>query len=322
MANEMLQAALSYARLGFQVFPLKPRGKKPLTEHGFKDATTDTALIRKWWERYPNANIGIYCRGLLVLDFDGQVGFQGKCVLEKERQPLPDTWVVKTGGGTEVEPKEQGGQYIYRVPPETEIRPGAGKYGYQNLDVRAGESYICAVPSVTRLPYETIAGSPDAVAPAPQWLIEFVLNGSRPSSQRRTQGEPIKETTRNATLTSIGGAMRRQGAEQGAIEVALLEINRRQCQPPLDDSEVLAIAKSVSRYEPEPFTTQEIESPALGLPAIAWQGLFKDYRDLVADTTEAADAFHYATFCQVLGCTIGRRLAVYHATKLYPNFNI
>jgi hypothetical protein len=61
---------------------------------------------------------------------------------------------------------------------------------------------------------------------------------------------------------------------------------------------------------------------ALEFPDIAWQGLFQDYRDLVAETTEAANAFHYATFCQVLGCTLGRRLHVYHATKLYPNFYI
>lgn len=65
----------------------------------------------------------------------------------------------------------------------------------------------------------------------------------------------------------------------------------------------------------------QLENPLrLELPAIAWRGLFKDYRDLVGESTEAADAFHYATFLQVLGCTIGRRLFVYHATKLYPNF--
>lgn len=64
-----------------------------------------------------------------------------------------------------------------------------------------------------------------------------------------------------------------------------------------------------------------VTTPAnLELPNIAWRGLFKDYRDMVASTTEAADAFHYATFLQVFGCTIGRHLSVYHATKLYPNF--
>ena len=55
----------------------------------------------------------------------------------------------------------------------------------------------------------------------------------------------------------------------------------------------------------------------LELPEIAWRGLFADYRDMVAETTEAADAFHFATFLQVFGCTIGRRLHIYHAGQLY-----
>ncbi|HEX76202.1 MAG TPA: hypothetical protein G4O12_06425 [Dehalococcoidia bacterium] len=58
----------------------------------------------------------------------------------------------------------------------------------------------------------------------------------------------------------------------------------------------------------------------LEIPEVAWKGLFQDYRSLVGDTTEASDNFHFATFCQVLGCTIGRRLHVYHASKLYLNF--
>jgi len=88
--------------------------------------------------------------------------------------------------------------------------------------------------------------------------------------------------------------------------------------------ELLELEASRPEWQPsEGTTTQKIDAPPiLELPAIVWQGLFKDYRDLVADTTEAADAFHYATFCQMLGCTIGRRLHVYHATKLYPNFYI
>jgi len=72
-----------------------------------------------------------------------------------------------------------------------------------------------------------------------------------------------------------------------------------------------------------PQAGQPDTNPAnLEFPNIAWQGLFQDYRDLVAETTEAADAFHYAAFLSVLGCTLGRRLHVYHATNLYPNFYI
>ncbi len=58
----------------------------------------------------------------------------------------------------------------------------------------------------------------------------------------------------------------------------------------------------------------------LELPAIAWRGLFKDYHDLVAPTTEAADAFHFAAFLQVFGSTMGRRVHVYHAGRQFPNF--
>ena len=62
-------------------------------------------------------------------------------------------------------------------------------------------------------------------------------------------------------------------------------------------------------------------SPAnLEFPFIAWRGLFAVYWSLVKDTTEAADAFHFAAFLQVMGCTLGRRLHVYHAGRQFPNF--
>ena len=250
--NAMLQAALSYAVQGFKVFPLKPGGKKPITTHGVKDATQLQATVKGYWRKYPNANIGLSCDGLLVLDFDGKAGAESKTQLIAKYGKLPRTWVIKTGGGTQSEPNEQGEHYVYRVPTDLNIRPGAGKYGYQNLDIRANDSYIVAAPSITRLPYETIDNSP--VADAPCWLIDMSRNnGSKPAS-RQKQGAPIPDTTRNATLTSIAGVMRRKGADQGAIEAALLEINANQCQPPLSEREVLRIAQSVSRYEPKPDT--------------------------------------------------------------------
>ena len=55
----LLDAALYYARLGWPVFPLRPRDKRPATRNGFKDATTDAERIRTWWTRHPEANIGL-----------------------------------------------------------------------------------------------------------------------------------------------------------------------------------------------------------------------------------------------------------------------
>ena len=48
-------AALEYASQGIKVFACKPRGKEPLTEHGFKDATADGTRIREWWSKWPDA---------------------------------------------------------------------------------------------------------------------------------------------------------------------------------------------------------------------------------------------------------------------------
>jgi hypothetical protein len=52
------------------VFPARPDAprcpqpgrcdcKAPLTEHGFKDATTDPAVIRAWWGKWPEGNVAL-----------------------------------------------------------------------------------------------------------------------------------------------------------------------------------------------------------------------------------------------------------------------
>lgn len=63
-------------------------------------------------------------------------------------------------------------------------------------------------------------------------------------------------------------------------------------------------------------------APAPELPEDVWHGLFRDYRNLVAGTTEAPDNYHYVCFAQTLGATLARRLYIYHARRLFPNFYI
>ena len=57
--QSILDAALDYARRGWPVFPCQATNKAPLTKHGFKDATTDEATIRNWWDQWPDAMIGV-----------------------------------------------------------------------------------------------------------------------------------------------------------------------------------------------------------------------------------------------------------------------
>jgi len=58
-------------------------------------------------------------------------------------------------------------------------------------------------------------------------------------------------------LAKLAGSMRGKGFKEEAIVAALLETNKTQCVPPMLESEVKAIAHSISRYEPTPKVLSE-----------------------------------------------------------------
>ena len=99
------------------------------------------------------------------------------------------------------------------------------------------------------------------LAPLPPEVIEkLVATGKRQNGKRgkpskksagASDGGPIPEGERNVVLTSLGGAMRRQGMTQEEIEAGLLAVNRRRCQPPLTEPEVRTITSSVAQYKPD-----------------------------------------------------------------------
>ena len=76
-----LDAALAYAARGWAVLPL--RGKLPAIAkagggRGVHDATTAEERIRVWWQRWPQATIGLACgepSGLWVLDTQKVIRF-------------------------------------------------------------------------------------------------------------------------------------------------------------------------------------------------------------------------------------------------------
>ncbi|MGA9508491.1 MAG: bifunctional DNA primase/polymerase [Candidatus Sulfotelmatobacter sp.] len=92
-----LDIALEHAARGWHVFPCK--GKKPLTLHGFKDASIDPEQIRAWWTKWPDANVAIACgaSGIAVFDIDhGLENAEGFAHLSAAMD-LPETYAVRTG---------------------------------------------------------------------------------------------------------------------------------------------------------------------------------------------------------------------------------
>jgi hypothetical protein len=267
--DEMLAAALRHARRGRRVFPLwwpvwsaegspvqcacgdsrcHAIGKHPITEHGFKDATTERLQIRRWWEQWPRANIGIPTGAgtFDVLDVDPDKGGDVTlAALEHAHGPLPETPETLTGGG---------GRHLAFLA--SGLRNSAGTLG-PGLDIRGDGGYIVAPPSVhaSGRRYEVeVEHDLDEMPLAlmPPWLLALALGtaGEGHGGVAAPVEGVIPQGRRNTTLTSLAGRVRRAGFEEAEIAGALLEVNRRRCHPPLDDQEVRGIAASVGRYAP------------------------------------------------------------------------
>jgi hypothetical protein len=243
--GNMLQAALRYAARGLHVFPLEPRGKRPLTPNGFKDASIAEATIRDWWKRWQDANIGVACgaSGLVVIDADAKSGGLESWAELKGRLGISDETVTALTGG--------GGQHlIYRNPEGLEIRSSAGTLG-PGLDVRASGGYFVAPPSIhpdgKSYTWEIGYGPEERdVAVLPQALIDLLTSGQE--ARAPVVPERIVEGQRNEMFASLAGSMRRRGMSEEAIEAALVAENAGRCDPPLPEDEVKAIARSVARY--------------------------------------------------------------------------
>jgi len=238
-------AALAYVRLGWLVFPLWPRSKQPLHKPGYLMATWDPAQIREWWRGNPRYNVGVVTgAGLIALDIDPAKG--GQQWWDTHRDLTPPTATSHTGGG--------GYHLLCQVGSDVEIRNSVGKIA-RGIDVRGDGGYIVAPPSIhpNGRPYRWIPGrAPWEIrrAPLASVLISRLLEP--PRSRRLASAIParIPEGERNTTLFSLAGTMRRRNMSLEAIVAALRIENTARCEPPLDDEEVMAIVRSISRYSP------------------------------------------------------------------------
>lgn len=247
-----LDYAKRYAGMGWAVFPCNVN-KKPLTDHGLKDAVKDEAQLIAWWSQWPNASIGIAtgeASGIFVLDVDvkdGQPGEQSLQALQAKYGVLPETPISHTGSG---------GRHFIFAYPSVKLSNTAKKLG-PGLDTRGTGGYIITPPSQheTGRLYEWDRERPLSKTPLalpPDWLISL-LTQQAPDQQSAPQ-MPVDGVyatgSRNQALTSLAGSMRRRGMSEEAIYLALDAENASRCIPPLSDSEVKMIVSSVMRYDP------------------------------------------------------------------------
>lgn len=150
-------AAAVYASSGIPVFPCIPGGKRPMTGHGFLDASADLVEVRRWWTRWPQANIGIptgHHSGIDVVDVDVH-NAPGPASFRRAAQAgLVEGWLatVRT---------PSGGVHAY-FPCHPDRRQPSWQAANAGIDFRGTGGYIIAPPSRgdssgQLVPYEVLA---------------------------------------------------------------------------------------------------------------------------------------------------------------------
>jgi putative DNA primase/helicase len=277
--NDLSMAALAYAGRGWRVHPVHTicdrTGRctcgNETCEHPAKHpklhawptvATTTRKTILQWWQRWPNANVGILTGDglLLVLDVDprdgGDVALRD---LERTHGPLPDTPSVLTGGG---------GQHFYLradIPVSNKVKIEDG------LDIRGDGGFVVAPPSLHasgRRYVWDISAHPDdvPVAPAPQWLLALC---ARPPRSAGGSGEELRlvKGERNDRLFRLACRWRRDGVGVAALQQMVQAVNTHHVDPPLSRRELDALVTSVLRYPPgaDDAATDALLARAFGL---------------------------------------------------------
>ncbi|MCW4353451.1 bifunctional DNA primase/polymerase [Hoyosella sp. YIM 151337] len=161
-------AARELACAGVPVFPCAPWGKRPATEHGFHDATTDLDQIEAWWRQSPGANIGVptgAASGAVVVDVDVHGPVDGRTGFDRAtRAGLVDGWELLVGTPT-------GGMHAYYpATPGTEQR--SWQAARAGIDFRGDGGYIIVPPSARSIEGTTVGYQVEEVNAGPASVLD------------------------------------------------------------------------------------------------------------------------------------------------------
>lgn len=168
--RDFLIAALNLAEHGWPVFPCNSVDKRPITPHGFKNATKDPEQIMAWWKKFPIAMIGVPmgpASGVFCIDLDRKPGGDDGVATWEKLESENGTVTTRThetpSTGRHKFFQHQDG--IRNIPLDR-LAPG--------LEVKADGGYVIVPPSrMSDGKKYTIINDVEP-APAPPWLLKMI----------------------------------------------------------------------------------------------------------------------------------------------------
>ncbi|OJU41505.1 MAG: DNA primase, partial [Microbacterium sp. 69-10] len=184
------EAAARFTAARVPIFPCVPGEKRPLVEHGFRDASLNPAQITAWWQRWPGANIGMptgLLSGVDVIDVDRKPGGDGFTGFQR----LQDAGLIPGWSAMVMTPS--GGMHAYFPAPRFEPQR-SWQAANAHIDFRGEGGYVVVPPSVVTQPdgaarpYLLISGSDTAPRRVNAGAIRQLLDPREPAKYRPRPG--------------------------------------------------------------------------------------------------------------------------------------
>jgi len=251
----LAEYAVAYARLGWSVFPLWPGEKTPILktwEKFQKNKATDDQ-IKRWWKKWPDANIGLVTgliSDLIVIDLDSQTGREKYITAFGE---LHGTISQTTG-------KPNSLHLLFKHPRDQEYQNRVGLF--PDVDVRADGGYIAVAPSIhpngtqykwdidpTEMDLDDLMDLPNDVKDKLMADQEITGVSKNPEGWVQEALMGVKIGRRNETCTKLAGYyLRIFNGDITQTEIILESWNGRN-SPPLDWKEIKRTVRSVADRE-------------------------------------------------------------------------
>ena len=277
--------ALAMAKRGLPVFRVVPNGKLPF-RRGINEATTDPAIIERWFTKTPNLNYGVATNGLAVLDVDPRKNEDGWFEELANLGEMPKTL-------TNISPS--GGMHIFLGGFE------AGQRAISTaIDVRGRGGYVVGPGSVIDgKRYRIHIDAP--IAPVPAHVRQFL---SKPAEKAADTSTPlgdldttgalarawsivashagVDEGNRDNETFKVACRIKDEGVSPDTCLELLRQFNAEKCNPPLPDGAIGRIASSAyangqrppgagnPAVEFESILAAKIAAPFVSLPAARW----------------------------------------------------